>query len=140
MADNTITRREIGRVLHEHYPAGPSGNTHILYFFFEVELHGDEIDYEHFDTINPADLFDEEKFASWVIVNDFGSVKTKKIFKITYFVKYRDENRDARSVEGELGDVHLTIRDRFKEEGHGVRDSPRVLVSRCCNYYNFGIN
>ena len=143
MADDinipTITRRDIGKTLNEHYPRS-SANKHIPYFYFEVELHGVEMDSEYFDTINPAELFTGEKFASWVIVDDFGFVKTKEIFKTTYFVKYKDENKDARSVEVELDDVRLTIRDRFMQEGHGKVHDSRVLVSRSCNYYNFGIN
>ena len=137
---SSVTRRKIGEILEEHYP---SGDEHIQFFFFHVEVHGSNLDGDYFETISLSELFGNQ-FESSYILENFGSVKTEDVFKITYFVKYRvrDILLDSRTVEKEeLGDIHLFIRDRFKnEKNHGDVTFVRVLMTRCCNYYNGGVN
>jgi len=151
MADRYIERVEIGELLDREYPAESDVNVHINYFLFQVEVttrteSGNPLDSEVLKSRDLIDLFPESLFEWRRIVRNFGTEEKDYVFKIAYMVKYKrqDPPKSARQVEKLVGDHHLTVRDKFKEE---VLDTSErsdvdvvVGVSRCCNYYNGGVN
>ena len=149
--DRYIERIFIGERLNEEYPRQAASNSHIQYFYFQVEVRtraeqGDPLEGDILELTELNDLFPDDLFEWSRIVENFGTVKNKYLFKITYMAKYksRDPPETARQVEMRLGDSRLAIREKFKKEVYdtsGRKDvDVLVLMSRCCNYYNGGIN
>ena len=135
----------------EEKPREGEEDNHIQHFYFQVEVtarneRGDPLEGDVLESTDLNLLFPEHLFEWSRIVEDFGTVKKEDVFKITYIAKYRScgPPGTARQVEAQLGDIHITIRERFKKE---VKDTSNgrdvdvfVLLSRCCNYYNYGVN
>ena len=135
---NTISRRGIGELLNKEYPTDSVQEDHIPYFYFQVEVRGNNLTEYNLFANRVDELFPRDKhFGNAYIVENFGNVNHEEVFKITYFVKYND-NSPPRDVEQVLDGHRLWIREFFHAEC-GSEDV-YVLMSRCCNYFNGGIN
>lgn len=117
----------------------PVGNDHIMHFYFSVVVHGTNLKTEYFEKMEVKNVF-KDQIEDLKEVTDMGSV-SPDVCTRTFFVEVKKTDKPQREVESELGDLHISLRDRFAKDEHlGSVSHAYVAVTRCCNYYNGGVN
>lgn len=131
MADNTITRLEIGEILKEEY--GEDNDNYIDYFFFQIQVsHSEEYnkDVSYHPVVNEkmTQTFFGRNY--WKLVK-YMEVEAHEKFTFLYFVKFikgGTERHREKSLDDSRKDIRTTLRAQ-----NGVTTA-EIIVSRVCDY------
>lgn len=135
MANNTITRLEIGEILKKEY--GEDNDKYIDYFFFQIQVshlekYNKDVNYHRVVNGKMTTFFGRN---DWRLVK-YMEVEAHEKFTFLYFVKFIKEGTE-RHREKSLDDSRKDIRATLRAQNEVT--TAEIIVSRVCKYTELDI-